>query len=322
MTHEQSKMSLEKDNDSPEQQTVSEPIDLLGSTMQDVQTSFSSVYSTLQRTLEQNVQMTQTMNRVIHHLFQTNIKIGTRLEYDQGTTRLTITVHNATAFPVIGLSAKLDFKPIIHSLHKSDLDRSSIIPQTPLLKLISSSHHMTTTDGHSNQSVSSLFLTSSSSTSIPPLLSNMKHVEIITINTSQPTQYNGIIEIQVPVPGSTESVHLNHSFGLYLVDQLKKIVLPSHLYQQQVDVKGENRTYHGQFLRDTFALDPVLGLEKGMLICLEPSSSASSSDDKIMCRIESISLDPCHIQVRIFGENKCLVDNLVNELDSLNKIVC
>jgi hypothetical protein len=66
----------------------------------------------------------------------------------------------------------------------------------------------------------SLFLSPSSSIVLQP---TCQHTEVLKIITSTTQQYNGRIQIQVlPVNyPALESVSITHSFGIYLIDQVK-----------------------------------------------------------------------------------------------------
>ncbi|ORZ25721.1 hypothetical protein BCR42DRAFT_13681 [Absidia repens] len=265
------------------------------------------------------------MNLMLRSMLQANIKICTRLEYGQGGTQLTITILNATVFPVTLSTGTLDFIPVnSHPTFSLDHVDSQV-------KLVSASHHMTNDEQASHQQqqrVDSLFVPPPSvcnadniNTNTPLLHPNTKHIEIVNIRTTQPIQLNGTIRIQVSRLDDSDPtpVQLTHSFGFYLIDQMKKSILSTSTdYKENMDDnEGYEWCYGGQFIRDTFSIDPVLGLEKGMLICLEPASSLYS-DGAILCRIDSERLDDGSIQVRFFGKNKNLVRSLVHELDSLD----
>ncbi|CAO3578758.1 unnamed protein product [Absidia cylindrospora] len=284
--------------------------------MEGFQTSVTTVYSTLQNSFQKT---TQTMNLMLKYMLQANIKICTRLEYGQDGTQLTITIFNAAAFPVTVSTGTLDFIPV-NSRSTSSQDHAD--SQISQLKLVSACHHMTNEEQanhqHQQQPVDSLFVpppsvcnADNNNTNTPLLHPNTKHIEIVNIRTTQPIQLNGTIRIQVShLHGSDPTpVQLTHSFGFYLIDQMKKSVLSTSTgYIQNMDDDGYEWCYDAQFIHDTFSIDPVLGLEKGMLICLEPASSLYS-DGVILCRIDSVCLDDGNIQVRFFGKTKILCDH-------------
>ncbi|KAI9302482.1 hypothetical protein BJ944DRAFT_269873 [Cunninghamella echinulata] len=298
------------------------PYELLGSALNGIQSSYSSVYSTLHRTLERSVQMTQTMQQVLTHMFKTQVKIGTKLEYHEGVTQLIITINNTTSFPIVGLTCQLLFKPI----HKeTDL---------PTIKWISSKHiKLDQSSSPSQSEVNSLFvlnpsLTSSSTSNI--LYPNTKHIEILHLQTpTMPTQYNGTIDIQIPIPCATtndsSSLEISQSFGLYIIDQLKKTVINDNSesallhHVKQVEEKKEEYNFPVQFFRDIMKIHPVLGIHKNMHLCLEPTSE-SLKDEQIICQVNTVLLEDNLVKVKFYGKNKTLIDALVHELNMLKNL--
>ncbi|CAO3631437.1 unnamed protein product [Cunninghamella echinulata] len=289
-----------------------------------IQTSYSSVYSTLHRTLERSVQMTQTMQQVLTHMFKTQVKIGTKLEYHEGVTQLTITINNTTSFPVVGLTCQLLFKPI----HKeTDL---------PTIKWISSKQiKLDQSSSPSSQlEVDSFFVPNPTLTPSSPtpnvLYPNTKHIEILHLQTpTMPTQYNGTIDIQIPIPCTTtndsSSLEISQSFGLYIIDQLKKTVINDSnesiiLHQvKQEEEKKEEYNFPVQFFRDIMMIHPVLGIHKNMHLCLEPTSE-SLKDDQIICQVNIVLLEENLVKVKFYGKNKTLIDALVHELNMLKNL--
>ncbi|CAO3632126.1 unnamed protein product [Cunninghamella blakesleeana] len=298
------------------------PYELLGSALTGIQSSYSSVYSTLHCTLEQSVQMTQTMQQVLTHMFKTQVKIGTRLEYHEGATQLTITISNTTSFPVVGLTCQLSFKPIhedtelpnVKWVSSKHIKLDQLSPSSSSFSQLSSSSP--------SLDVESLFLPTHSSSPQIIIHPNSKHVEVLHLQTpTMPTQYNGTIQIQIPIPCATNdssSIQLTQIFGLYIIDQLKKSVIDNNdslLHHHQ----DEEFIYPIQFFRDIMMVHPVLGIHKNMHLCLEPTSE-SLKNDQIICQVNTVSLEENHVNVSFFGKNKTLIDALVHELDMLKKI--
>ncbi|KAI8335693.1 hypothetical protein BC941DRAFT_429060 [Chlamydoabsidia padenii] len=275
-------------------------IDLLGDTLQSSQNAFSSFYPILERILQQqqqNQQMAQSINPVLQQLIMNKVRIDTHFHTSQDSPLLTITIHNGTPCTIQISTGRLMLTPRVNFTCLNDQRSSEYengVQKGTTLDLISSCQHTTSVNGQlSSQPEESLFLPdlTTTTTATPILLPpNADHQEVICIQTASPIQYDGLVDIHIPIPGhevkamddqhSIHPLHLTHSFGIYIIDQIKKVVVNKEengpdLIDEQNAIE---RNYRGDFIRDTLAIHPVLGLEKGMLICLEMATVSKHSD--------------------------------------------
>lgn len=76
----------------------------------------------------------------------------------------------------------------------------------------------------------SLFLPERTATPQIVLSPNTDHQEVLCVKSSFPIPYHGLIDIQIPTLGhevaeedhhdGINSLHLTHSFGIYIIDQV------------------------------------------------------------------------------------------------------
>ncbi|KAI8977914.1 hypothetical protein BDB01DRAFT_801156 [Pilobolus umbonatus] len=251
----------------------------LESTTEQVQSSFDSIYSTLLRSLENNVQMTQAMNNMVVHMYQTNVRIETKLEpAGNGSIHLTLHVQNKTQFPVLSLKGSIQFES-----DKIDLE-----------------YH---TASIMNDSCHNLF---EQSIHLP---SQSHYTQSIEIKPKDLIQCNGLISLSFPSPGNNELVHINHRLGIYLIDQLVKDLVTSSIVSTTHRV---HRRYTIAFIRHILSIPPIHGIYPRMIISLHLNNYTIEAEIMELCE-QSV-----YAQVDFMSEDEALLMKLLHELDVLS----
>jgi hypothetical protein len=128
--------------------------------------------------------------------------LGTKIEMSkdgEATPTVTITILNASQFPMKSLLAEIQFVPVQNDCNgKVSFESKS---SSRLVKNIPTSTQ-SLFDGESE------------------LLPEEKHLEIITVWSSCLAQYNGNITVSVLSPGTGQKLQAYHKFGLYIIDQV------------------------------------------------------------------------------------------------------
>ncbi|KAI7907134.1 uncharacterized protein BX663DRAFT_129192 [Cokeromyces recurvatus] len=67
---------MSSNNNNEQHKNKDDLMEVIGSTVLGVQSSFGSVYDSLEKSLKQNLQMSQSMIHMIEEIYKANIKIG------------------------------------------------------------------------------------------------------------------------------------------------------------------------------------------------------------------------------------------------------
>ncbi|KAI8377466.1 uncharacterized protein BYT42DRAFT_345469 [Radiomyces spectabilis] len=285
----------------------------LSTSLQGVQSSFSSVYSTLASSLERSVQMTDMVNSMMQQVFKTGVKLASQLEQGpDGTVLLTVTIINGTHFPLMQLSGSIRF------------DTASKYAETITYDSISTFQITNDTRCESR----TLFTLETAEQLCLPAFT--KHIERIRIHPPKLMQCNNTISISFAT--TTDPVTINHAFGLYIIDQradplamncnLKINQLHKTVDEHAKDVvqdqsPGIEKVYSAAFLRKIMEIQPTLGINKDMQIRLHNQTMGNT----FVCVVEAISDDRQELITRFYGntrEDQQLVSTLLYELDILN----
>ncbi|KAH8547670.1 hypothetical protein BGW37DRAFT_509780 [Umbelopsis sp. PMI_123] len=289
--------------------TESETLEALQKSVKQIEHSFSTVYSTLSRNFQQNLSMIQGMTSTLEHVLKSSIKIGTKIEMSkdgEATPTVTITILNASQFPMKSLLAEIQFVPVQNDCNGTVSFESK--SSSRLVKNIPTSTQ-SLFDGESE------------------LLPEEKHLEIITVWSSCLAQYNGNITVSVLSPGTGQKLQAYHKFGLYIIDQLKKSF---HLPYDDISSPNADRTINSQhcidktydltYFRGIMGFRPAQGITPGITIELiyEPSNV------RVECHVIALSDDNSKAECR-FGYNGdqasgTAMETLLSELDFLGNL--
>ncbi|CAO3670903.1 unnamed protein product [Umbelopsis ramanniana] len=297
---------MEQTESKDERNNESETLEALQKTVQQIEHSFSTVYSTLSRNFQQNLSMIQGMTSTLEHVLKTSIKIGTKVDMskdeDAGPT-ISITIYNASQFPMKSLSVDIHFVPV-----QSDCDG------TVSFNSVSSNRQLKNVSSPTK----SLFDGDSE------LLPEEKHLEIITVRTSCLAQYNGNITVSIVSPGTGQKLQAYHKFGLYIIDQLKKTIhstgeYPSSRHENTVinPQHSIEKYYELNFFRRIMGFSPAQGIAPGITI----EFSHRSSNIKVECHMVALSDDSTKAKCLFVhfddGSSGTAMETLLSELDFL-----
>ncbi|POG81230.1 hypothetical protein GLOIN_2v107859 [Rhizophagus irregularis DAOM 181602=DAOM 197198] len=180
---------------------------LLQNSIQGVQNSFSSVYTTLAANLKQSLEMTHTMNSVMEQFLLSNLRIKTRGNFIPSL--LTITIINSGQFPIPNISCSITFVKKDHNE-----------PVNIGVECKESIKRGITDPDSETTSISSIFVPkTSTTTSIFTLSPQTQIIEKLKLAPSEFCQYNAKVNVRFASPGTGELLQKEHSFGLYLIDQ-------------------------------------------------------------------------------------------------------
>ncbi|KAI8575459.1 hypothetical protein K450DRAFT_261545 [Umbelopsis ramanniana AG] len=299
---EQTDLKDKRDNET-------ETLEVLQKTVQQIEHSFSTVYSTLSRNFQQSLSMVQGMTSTLEHVLKTSIKIGTKVDISKDEDAcpiISITVFNASQFPMKSLSADIQFVPV-----QSDSDG------TVTFNSVSSNHQ----SKNVSTSTKSLFDGDSE------LLPEERLLEIIAVRPSSLAQYNGHITVSILSPGTGQKLQAYHKFGLYIIDQLKKTI---HLPDEHKSIPRVNKVINPQhrveklyeltFFRRIMGFSPAQGIAPGITI----EFAHGSSNIKIECHMIALNDDStkasCLFEYYGDGPSGTAMATLLSELDILESL--
>ncbi|KAG2175899.1 hypothetical protein INT44_000377 [Umbelopsis vinacea] len=264
---EQTDLKDERDNES-------ETLEVLQKTVQQIEHSFSTVYSvgsshyylsTTSFIYKPDTQLLDTFKE-----FPTKFKHGSKVNIskdEDACPTISITVFNASQFPMKSLSADIQFVPV-----QSDCDG------TVTFNSVSSNHQVKNV----STPTKSLFDGDSE------LLPEERHLEIIAVRPSSLAQYNGLITVSILSPGTGQKLQAHHKFGLYIIDQVKKTI---HLPDERTSIDYENavpnpqhsveKFYELAFLRRIMGFSPAQGIAPGIKIEFTHGSSNIKASTKL-----------------------------------------
>ncbi|KAI7856562.1 hypothetical protein BDC45DRAFT_503045 [Circinella umbellata] len=308
---------MEEKNDQPNQQKSVQGKDAtlqaLGNVAEGMQSSFSSIFASF----EQNLQMAQSVTGLFEQVLKNSIKIETQLEPNEQGIQLTVSITNTVKIPVPGVQCSITFRSdSVHWSHLSTTQESLSSTHTPDIQKkqqqIFSIFDTTTTSTPSSLSKEEEI--KPDSITLPPLCI---HTEVLQIKIDQPVQCNSEIILYFPGPVPESTVPIEHTFGIYLVDQLSRKVLAE-------DYKGKAiqfRPCSAEALRLLLQIPSFQGLEPGLSIMLQETNAQEDSKKKIICRIEEFNKKTSMAKIAFYVESSEaheLLKLLIHELDMLN----
>ncbi|CAO3641710.1 unnamed protein product [Mucor fragilis] len=138
------------------------------------------------------------------------------------------------------------------------------------------------------------------------LAPHMCYKQDIEIHINEITQCNGTITLSIQHPLSArDNIAIKHSFGLYLIDQLRKEILDNNKADLEL---VDTLCYPVAFFRDIFEIQAIKGINSGMCVAL------SSPKYKIVCEITSLSDDLDFVEVAFSSHHPALAKQLIKEL--------
>ncbi|KAI9471938.1 MAG: hypothetical protein EXX96DRAFT_582278 [Benjaminiella poitrasii] len=260
-------------------------IEAIGSTVLGVQDSFGSVYNSLEKSLQQNLQMSQSMIHMIEEVYKANIKIGSSLKpAGNGNIYMSLMISNRTKLPITSMSGvlKFDTEEEVNITYFDALQKS---------------------EDSLNQQLPSIFESSCN------LMPQTQYIQEIEIKLKRVVQCNGLFVLHFQNPVDGKQIELKHSFGLYLIDQFKKEII-NDCDNPSVEVIDQ-LCYPVAFIREMMQIHPVKGIEVGMRIQL------TSSKVHIICKIINIADDYNTAEVEFSSNTRELVAKLIMELNML-----
>ncbi|KAI7863819.1 hypothetical protein BDF14DRAFT_1291951 [Spinellus fusiger] len=139
------------------------------------------------------------------------------------------------------------------------------------------------------------------------------HTELLSLQITTPGQYNGTLLLSFPSPGTHEPITLVHTFGLYLLDQLTKTVLPQDTPWKRPTPPLISRDYAVDFLRQMLSIHPRLGMQQGMQVQL------ASPKARVVCLFQSFTEETPTVHAVFYGEEE-LLSLVIMELDTLSAV--
>ncbi|KAG2184443.1 hypothetical protein INT43_000352 [Umbelopsis isabellina] len=287
---------LNMDNPNPESQsTEAQTLEALQQTVQHVENSFSTVFESLSRNFQQNLNMIQGMTSTLEHVLKTGLKVGTKITKSkdpEAAINITLIIRNASQFPMKALAATIAFAPInSHCTGQIEYETQSSV------RLLQDS----------SDPVSSIFSNESE------LLPGQRYVEVLEVRPTVLAQYNGTIDLGIRSPGTGQRLQVQHKFGVYLIDQLSKSI------QLQSQSKfNENdayiiREYKLSFFRQIMEFSPAQGIAHGTEIKLH------AGDTIIECHLLELRVNDTLAKCAFTcTESNDILDTLLSELDLLN----
>ncbi|KAI9010912.1 hypothetical protein CLU79DRAFT_772564 [Phycomyces nitens] len=285
--------SNDDDDDDSKKRESDNVLNILGSSVQGMQSAFTTIASSFTNSIQTTLAINQSMNEFYEQMFAANIKIGSKLEpfEDQNGSgiQLTITITNNNRYPISAL-LELSFEPL---------------DKTGATVAWTSKSAFKTIIGSQDKKDADSMLGSKQDLNMP---STTIYVETLQVYPSEICQYNSKLVAMVPSPGTGKLIKLEHKFGLYLIDQMTKTVQESGSNEDKL---GSEKEYRTQFLRQIMGLHPVIGMGLGMEIRLK------TKQKEVFCRIIGFSDDLETVKTVFYGDCQ-LRDRLLSELDILS----
>jgi len=253
--------------------------------------------------------MIQGMTSTLEHVLKSSLKISTKIAMskdEETTPTVNITIFNASQFPMKLLPVEIDFVPV-----QSDCDSPVHCDSTSSIRI------------QKNVSTPAPSVFSENS----ELLPGEKHVELITAKPSCLRQYNGIITASILSPGTGQKLQVQHKFGLYLVDQLKKtisfpndIVASSDNEQTPESQTCIQKTFGLSFFRRIMGFSPAQGIVPGVRIEITDRQQLS----KFKCRLIDLPNEAAEAECKFTDNGRIsstvALETLVSELELLDSL--
>ncbi|KAK9727992.1 hypothetical protein K7432_001396 [Basidiobolus ranarum] len=234
-------------NDSPLNNVAS----VMAQSIEGMQNTLGTVYSTMATNLRQSLEMTQTMNSVMEHFLRISVRTKTVIIDEEGKPRLFLTISNNSQMPVSKVICHIEFKP------------REGAEETPFdLEHIKSSSYLISQNSSMAKSMTPIFDSSLASKLDSELITlepfSAVSIELL-LTPPEFSQYIVTVRVDFPSPGTGKLLSTHHEFGLYLVHQCKKEFL------NDCELEGSSTKVNVPLspLRKLFKLNPTQGIPLG-----------------------------------------------------------
>ncbi|KAL0135327.1 hypothetical protein V8B55DRAFT_1371085 [Mucor lusitanicus] len=257
----------------------------VGASTQGLQGVMEAMYLRFEKTTQQTHEMTTGMPRLIERMLRANIQIvSTFKPAGNGNVHMSLMIRNKTQLAVTAMTGVLEFTDNeIDIVYQSAHDEGEALPNV-----------------------------FASPCTLAPQTCYQQDVEILI---REPKQCNGAITLRIQHPLPTqESIVIKQTFGLYLIDQLRKEILDnssSSNIKADLELVADTLCYPVAFFRDIFEIQAIKGINSGMCVAL------SSPKYKIVCEITSVSEDMDYVDVAISSNHPAFAEQLMDELSIL-----
>ncbi|GAN05342.1 hypothetical protein MAM1_0088c04812 [Mucor ambiguus] len=270
---------------------------VVGSSIQGIHGAIEAMYSQFEKTTQRTLEMTTGMPHLIERMLRANVEIGSLLakHYTLSTFKpagngnicMSLMIYNTTNLPVTTMTGVLKFE-------NKEFD------------IVYQRAHYQHDDGETLPNVFE------SPCNLAPQTCYKQDIEI-RINEIE--QCNGTITLSIQHPLSSQAaIAIQHTFGLYLIDQLRKEILDNNSSSTswKTDLElVDTLCYPVAFFRDIFEIQAIKGINSGMCVAL------SSPKYKIVCEITSVSDDVDFVEVAFSSDHPAFAKQLINELSIL-----
>ncbi|GAA5810935.1 hypothetical protein MFLAVUS_004363 [Mucor flavus] len=241
----------------------------------DVNNQREEAYKALNHALEGNAKMMRLFGELLEKSYVTKVQLSSEIKpTEDGSIQIDLTINNSTPFPILSMTGEFDF---------GGADVEIFCTKDSVFE--------------SNINVNKF----------------TKEVESIRIKSTQdePMYGKGVVRVQYPHPLNAKELKLEHSFGVYVIDQLfKTSVDKSKAY------KFEAKFYPVKFIREIMKIHPIKGIDIGM--CVE----LSRKNFKVVCEIIKFSddLELAQVEFSSDSDQECrFKSRLIEELDALSR---
>ncbi|ORY00999.1 hypothetical protein K493DRAFT_335117 [Basidiobolus meristosporus CBS 931.73] len=277
---------------------------VMAQSIEGMQSTMGTVYTTMATNLRQSLEMTQTMNSVMEHFLRISVRTKTVVTDEEGKPCLALILSNTSQIPVSKALCQIEFKPR-NAEEEAPFD----------LEHMKSSTYTLPPKPSSTISIAPVFETSITSKCVSESITLEPFSAVrVDLALTPPlfTQYIVAVTVNFPSPGTGKMLSTRHEFGLYLVHQCVKTFL------RTCDLAGSSAKVKVPLspLRKLFRLSPAEGISSGTGFQFESNEMAITlvvSEFEKECT-EAI----CEVYfLSNFEDNELHLKNLVEEIEKL-----
>ncbi|KAI9366393.1 hypothetical protein BD770DRAFT_376121 [Pilaira anomala] len=241
---------------------------------EDVNHQREEAYKALNHALEGNAKMMRLFGELLEKSYVTKVQLSSELKpTEDGHVQIDLTINNSTPFPIVSMTGEFEFGDAeIETFCKEDSVFQSNIYIEKFTKVVESIRIQSTKD--------------------------------------VPMYGQGMVRVEYPHPMNSKRLKLEHSFGIYVIDQLAKTSVDKSKAH-----KFESKVYPVKFIREILEIHPIKGIEIGM--CIE----LSRKDFKVVCEVIGFSEDLEMVEIEFSSDienDTQLVSRLIEEFKALS----